>query len=917
MGLSLLPIAAALEPDVQIERIGTMIGRYRLLEQIGEGGFGVVYMSEQQEPVQRKVALKIIKPGMDTKEVIARFEAERQALALMDHPNIARVLDAGTTAAGRPYFVMELVRGIPLTDYCDQSGLPLRERLRLFIKVCQAVQHAHQKGVIHRDIKPSNVLVTLHDGEPVPKVIDFGVAKALGQKLTEKTVFTGFQHMIGTPAYMSPEQAALSGLDIDTRADIYSLGVLAYELLTGVTPFDAEAFRRAAVGEIQRLIRETEPLKPSTRLQSLGEKLTEVARQRRTEPGALSRLLRGDLDWIVMRCLEKDRQRRYATASGLAADVTRHLNNEPVVARPPGKVYRFQKLVRRHKLVFVAAGAVAVSLVIGLCVSTWLFFRETAAYRQVAIAESEQNRLLRRAEANEAEAMRERDRANQALALLRLQRAEDLFAANQTSTALAYVAGVLRQNLTNETVAARVFANLTRHVLIIPLAKPLVHAGYVYYAQFSPDGLRVVTASADGTARVWNASTGEPITPKLQHHGPVWFAQFSPDGGRVVTASEDKTAMVWDATTGANLTPPMEHPCSVGFVYFSPDGERLVSGTWEPDWETRLWNARTGQLLGPPITDVHRLRCAPFNRDGDQLVTTWHTNSAMIWNGYTAAPLLGPFQHDQHVWAVEFSPDGRRILTACNDGSVRIWEARTNEVPTDLTIHLPTATARIQDIRPALRPIHTIPHGKPLWLARFSPDGSRVFTICNDMTVQVWSAETGRALSAPLNYANEADLEGYAEQIGPYRKERSAMFSPNGQMVVMAFGGRPLLLDANEARIVTEPINHATVRSAEFSPDGQRIVTASSNGTARIWGILAGWQGSADFLDTMRVSPVPEWVPSLMEAIAEKCLNPEGDVESVTPSKLPAPTRRLAENTASDPWTAWAKWLILKPEFQK
>src|SRR6266705_240209 len=341
------------------EKPGDRIGRYKLLQQIGEGGFGIVFMAEQLEPVQRKVALKVIKAGMDTREVIARFEAERQALALMDHPNIARVLDGGATEAGRPYFVMELMRGIPITDYCYQNNLPTTERLELFIKVCQAVQHAHQKAVIHRDLKPANILVTLHDGEPVPKVIDFGVAKALGQKLTEKTLFTGFHHMLGTPAYMSPEQAALSGLDIDTRADIYSLGVLLYELLTGVTPFDIDTFRKAALDEVRRMIRETEPPKPSTRLRTLGDKLPEVARHRHTDPAALSRLIRGDLDWIVMKCLEKDRQRRYETANGLAMDVQRHLENVPVVARPPSNLYRFQKLVRRHKLAFAAASAVA------------------------------------------------------------------------------------------------------------------------------------------------------------------------------------------------------------------------------------------------------------------------------------------------------------------------------------------------------------------------------------------------------------------------------------------------------------------------------------------------------------------------------------------------------------------------------
>jgi serine/threonine protein kinase/tetratricopeptide (TPR) repeat protein len=361
------------------ERIGTLIGRYRLLQQIGEGGFGIVFMAEQTEPVQRKVALKVIKAGMDSREIIARFEAERQALAMMDHPNIARVLDGGTTPSRRPYFVMELVKGIPITEYCDQGQLSTRDRLELFIKVCRAVQHAHQKGVIHRDLKPGNVLVTLHDGEPVPKVIDFGVAKALDQKLTEKTLFTRFEQMIGTPAYMSPEQAALGGLDIDTRSDIYSLGVLLYELLTGVTPLDAEILRKGALDQIRRMIRETDPPTPSTRLRAMSDRLVDVARCRQTQPVTLSRLVRGDLDWVTMKCLEKDRQRRYETVNGLARDIERHLNNEPVVARPPSRLYEFQKTVRRHKFGFAAAGAVIVALFIGVLVSTWQAIRARRA----------------------------------------------------------------------------------------------------------------------------------------------------------------------------------------------------------------------------------------------------------------------------------------------------------------------------------------------------------------------------------------------------------------------------------------------------------------------------------------------------------------------------------------------------------
>jgi serine/threonine protein kinase/tetratricopeptide (TPR) repeat protein len=368
-------------------RPGDRFGRYKILEEIGQGGCGAIFVAEQEEPVRRRVALKVIKLGMDTRQVIARFEAERQALAMMDHPNIAKVLDAGATDSGRPFFVMELVRGIKITDYCDQNKLSTSDRLKLFIQVCQAVQHAHQKGIIHRDIKPSNILVTLQDGAPVPKVIDFGIAKATeNQKLTDKTVYTAFEQFIGTPAYMSPEQADMGGVDVDTRSDIYSLGILLYELLVGETPFSSEELLGVGLDAMRRILREKDPARPSTKLSTMtGADLTAIALHRQSEALKLIKSIRGDLDWIVMKCLEKDRARRYETANGLARDITRHLNCEPVIARPPSTLYRLQKSVRRNKIAVAATSAVVAALVIGLGIFTWMFIKERAD-RQRAVA---------------------------------------------------------------------------------------------------------------------------------------------------------------------------------------------------------------------------------------------------------------------------------------------------------------------------------------------------------------------------------------------------------------------------------------------------------------------------------------------------------------------------------------------------
>ncbi len=396
------PVATA-DPPPGGERPGTVIGPYKLLEQIGEGGMGAVWMAQQTEPVKRLVAVKLIKAGMDSRQVIARFEAERQALALMDHPHIARVLDAGTTGAGRPYFVMDLVKGVPITRYCDEHHLTPRQRLELFIPVCQAIQHAHQKGIIHRDLKPSNVLVALYDGKAVPKVIDFGVAKAAGQPLTEKTLVTGFGALVGTLEYMSPEQAEINQLDIDTRSDIYALGVLLYELLAGSPPFSRKDLQKAGMLEMLRVIREQEPPKPSMRL-STADGLPTLAANRGTEPARLTRLVRGELDWIVMKALEKDRGRRYETANGFALDLQRYLADEPVEASPPSRLYRLRKFARRNRNLIGMVASVVLLLAAGTGVSIWQALRAHEAARQSRQAQDREAKQAQQAEKSEARA---------------------------------------------------------------------------------------------------------------------------------------------------------------------------------------------------------------------------------------------------------------------------------------------------------------------------------------------------------------------------------------------------------------------------------------------------------------------------------------------------------------------------------
>jgi WD40 repeat protein/tetratricopeptide (TPR) repeat protein len=863
--------------------VGKHIGPYQLVRELGSGGMGEVYLAVRADAeFHKEVAVKLIRSGQDSAAVVSRFKIERQILASLDHPNIAKLLDGGRTLQGQPYFVMEYVSGVPITDYCDEKKLKIRERLDLFIQVCEGVQYAHQNAIIHRDLKPANILVAEVDGKPIPRIIDFGLAKATTPTLPEHTQLTRFGHLMGTPDYMSPEQADPRGRNIDTRTDVYSLGVVLYVLLTGLLPFATKRHENPPLDEFLRRLREEEPPRASAKVSADRDSSAVSALARGVEPQQLVKLLRGDLDWITMKALERDRDRRYGSPSDLAADLRRYLNHEPVVARPASAAYQIGKFVRRHRFAAGFIGMVTVLSAVASAAALVAFHQKHEAQFQEIQALQAQSRLLTQAA---AQRLKDTDSAGAQGIILEVL-TNPRFASVRTPAANSVFQDIRAADVQLEVLSGHgdsvlsaayspdgsriVTASIDKTARIwdahtgVQLAVLSGHGEEVSCAAYSPDGTRIITAAADKTARIWDASTGAQLAVLSGHKEGLSCAAYSPDGSRIVTASNDKTARIWDARTGVQLAVLSGHGDSVFNAAYSPDGTHIVTASG--DKTARIWDARNGAQLAVLSGHGDGLNGAAYSPDGTRIVTASRDKTARIWDARTGAQLAVLSGHSGLVLSAAYSPDGTHIVTGSGDKTARIWDAQTGAQLAALSghggfvisaVYSPDGTrvvtgsrdktARIWDARMGAQRAVLSGHDSHVYSAAYSPDGTRIVTASIDKTARIWDARTGAQLAV---------LSSHGDVL------YSAAYSPDGARIVTAsFDKTACIWDArNATQLIILSGHQGRVLDAAYSPDGTRIVTASFDKTARIWDARTGTQltvlsGHGDSIGSAAYSP--------------------------------------------------------------
>jgi eukaryotic-like serine/threonine-protein kinase len=857
-------LLAHLEKTMPSEILGTILaGKYKVLRFLGDGGMGEVYQAEQSKPERRDVAIKLIKAGMDSKEILARFETERQALAVMDHPNICKVLDGGLTPTGRPYFAMEYVKGVPITQFCDERKFTPAQRVELFLTVCQAVQHAHQKGIIHRDLKPANVLVEMKDNKPFVKVIDFGLAKALGQKLSELSFAgTEFGKWVGTLEYSSPEQAD-GRQDIDTLTDVYSLGALLYELLAGSPPFTREELLKSGEAEMRRIIKEDTPSKPSNKLSS-STNLPALAANRQLDPTKLTRALRGDLDWILLKALDKDRSLRYATPTALADDLERHLNNEPITAGKPSLSLRLRKFARRNRAPVIATCMVFAVMVLGITGTSLGFFAAREA----------EGRAFQNAEYARASSEREKDRAEEAIwekknAETQLARAEKMVYVNSIETAQrqwdeghagpafdaletcrkeyrGWEHDYLYSRFNNDCVTLHSSMIKAYSVSFRPDGKHIVtantdnslqvwnavngqeshklkgHKNLVTKVTYSPDGMLLASGCFDHLVKIWNAVDGQELICFDGHTNHITDLCFSPDGKQIVTGSADHLAKIWDTVSGRELLCLTGHKGSVNSVSFSPDGKRIVSGSH--DGLVKTWDAVNGQELLSLSGHKGWVNSVSFSPDGKRIASSGKDQILRIWDANKGQEILTMLGHESGINCVTFSPDGKQIATGSHDGLVKIWDAVSGKEITTLTGHTDAVTS-----------------------LSCSQDCKRIASGSSDRNLKIWQ------------------MSGRGNQLGSQSKNvsrKNVSFSPDGKLVALENTDNILqVCDANTFEKLLLLNGHkGHITSVSFSLDGKRIVSGSHDGLVKTWDSINGQEllslsGHTNWVNSVSFSP--------------------------------------------------------------